>query len=168
MTAITLDEPATYFDRLAEFEAEHWWSTALWKLTCHWLNRYVVGRQIDCLDVGCGAGLTLARLASRPDVGQIVGVEPSPEAIGHSMLRDVVCLPTGVAQVACNLWGRSPRGKGGTSHTSGDVINSGPEATSNPYLLCLRHPAVASNRGHPIQPTNRLPRLWDSLACESG
>lgn len=98
MGAITLDEPGAYFDRLAAFEADHWWSTALWRIADGWIDAMARGcRSLDALDVGCGAGLTLARLAARTDLRRVIGVEPSREAIRHARRRGDFGLVTGSA-----------------------------------------------------------------------
>jgi SAM-dependent methyltransferase len=83
--AITLDEPEAYFNRLAAFEATHWWSSATWRVAEHWLRAELRGRSgLDAIDVGCGAGLTLQRLAARREVGRVIGIDPSPEALRHA------------------------------------------------------------------------------------
>lgn len=88
MNPITLDDPPAYFDRLAAFEETHWWSAALWRVAEHWLDATIRGRDgLDALDVGCGAGLTLDRLAERPEVGRVVGIDPSPEAVARARRR---------------------------------------------------------------------------------
>ncbi len=78
---MTIDEPG-YFDRLARVEVGHWWSLAMWRLASDWLAGAIRGRrELDALDVGCGAGRTLVRLAGLPEVARVVGLEPSPEAL---------------------------------------------------------------------------------------
>lgn len=84
---LTIDQPA-YFERLAAVEAGHWWSLGLWRLASHWLDRALAGRRgLRALDVGCGAGGTLARLAARPEVGEVVGLDPSPDALRLARAR---------------------------------------------------------------------------------
>lgn len=98
MSGVTLERPAAYFDRLAIFEADHWWSAMLWRVAEHWLDSRCGGQAgLDALDVGCGAGLTLSRLASRPQVGQVVGVDPSREAIAHARGRGDFLVAQGTA-----------------------------------------------------------------------
>jgi 2-polyprenyl-3-methyl-5-hydroxy-6-metoxy-1,4-benzoquinol methylase len=88
MSPITLDDPNAYFERLAAFEARHWWSAALWRVACHWLDVTLRGRSgLDAIDVGCGAGLTLERLAARPEVASVTGIDPSPEALAYAQRR---------------------------------------------------------------------------------
>jgi SAM-dependent methyltransferase len=88
LSPITLEDPAAYFDRLAAFEATHWWSAALWQIADYWLDATVRGRSgLHAIDVGCGAGLTLDRLARRREVGHVVGVDPSPEALRYASRR---------------------------------------------------------------------------------
>jgi SAM-dependent methyltransferase len=88
MSGITLDDPEAYFEVLARFEAEHWWSQALWRIVDHWLDRFMRGRSdLVALDVGSGAGLTLARLSTRVEVACAIGIEPSREALVHASRR---------------------------------------------------------------------------------
>src|SRR4051812_43708608 len=83
-TAPTIDDPA-YFARLAEVEAAHWWSLGMWRIASCWLADAVRGRRgLRALDVGCGTGLGAVRLAGRPEVGHVVGLDPSPEALAHA------------------------------------------------------------------------------------
>jgi SAM-dependent methyltransferase len=83
-SALTLDDPA-YFDRLAEVEAAHWWSLAMWRIASLWLSAAVRGRRgLEALDVGCGAGLTALRLSRRPEIARVVGLDPSPEALNRA------------------------------------------------------------------------------------
>lgn len=78
---MTIDEPG-YFERLARVEARHWWSRAMWRLASGWLERAIRGRSgLAALDVGCGAGLSLVRLAGHREVARVVGLEPSPGAL---------------------------------------------------------------------------------------
>jgi SAM-dependent methyltransferase len=85
ISPVTLDNPAAYFERLAAFEATHWWSAALWRVVGHWLDTSLRGRSgLDAIDIGCGAGLTLRRLAERPEVAHVVGVDPCREALAHA------------------------------------------------------------------------------------
>jgi SAM-dependent methyltransferase len=85
--ALTIDDPA-YFDRLAAVEAAHWWSLAMWRIASNWLDDALRGRRgLQALDVGCGTGLAAVRLAARPEIAHVVGVEPSPAAIAHARRR---------------------------------------------------------------------------------
>jgi SAM-dependent methyltransferase len=78
---MTIDEPG-YFERLARVEAGHWWSRAMWRLASDWLSTAIRGsRGLAALDVGCGAGLSLIRLAGLREVGRVVGLEPDPGAL---------------------------------------------------------------------------------------
>jgi SAM-dependent methyltransferase len=84
---LTIDQPA-YFARLAEVEAAHWWSLGMWRLASHWLSAALRGRRgLRALDVGCGAGLTALRLANRPEIAEVIGLDPSPEALAHARRR---------------------------------------------------------------------------------
>jgi SAM-dependent methyltransferase len=42
-------------------------------------------RKLRALDVGCGAGLSARRLLERAEVDEVVGLDPSPEALGHAV-----------------------------------------------------------------------------------
>ena len=78
---MTIDEPG-YFERLARVEAGHWWSRAMWRLASDWLTEAIRGRRgLAALDVGCGAGRSLIRLAGHREIGRVVGLEPDPGAI---------------------------------------------------------------------------------------
>jgi SAM-dependent methyltransferase len=87
--ALHIDNPA-YFDRLAEVEAAHWWSLGMWRLEKHWLMR-VLGRRrgLRALDVGCGTGLTVARLQQLPQIDGAIGLEPSSAALEHARQQHV-------------------------------------------------------------------------------
>ncbi len=88
MTPITLDEPKAYFDRLAAFEATHWWSSSTWRIAEHWLDVRLRGRSgLDAIDIGCGAGLTLQRLGGRREIARVVGIDPSRAALDHAQRR---------------------------------------------------------------------------------
>ncbi len=85
---ITLDEPKAYFQRLAAFEATHWWSAATWRVAEHWFDARLRGRNgLVAIDVGCGAGLTLQRLGARREIERVIGIDPSPEALRHARQR---------------------------------------------------------------------------------
>jgi SAM-dependent methyltransferase len=85
--ALTIDDPA-YFDRLAEVEERHWWSLGMWRLASFWLDRALAGKRgLLALDVGCGTGFTALRLAARPAVDRVIGLDPSPEALAHARRR---------------------------------------------------------------------------------
>jgi SAM-dependent methyltransferase len=78
---MTIDEPG-YFERLARVESGHWWSRAIWRLASGWLAEAIDGRRgLVALDVGCGAGLSLARLMGHREIGRVVGLEPDPGAL---------------------------------------------------------------------------------------
>jgi len=84
---MTIDEPG-YFERLARVEAGHWWSRAMWRLASDWLSRATRGRRgLVALDVGCGAGLSLIRLAGHREIGRVVGLEPDPGALRLARLH---------------------------------------------------------------------------------
>jgi SAM-dependent methyltransferase len=78
---MNIDEPG-YFERLARVEAGHWWSKAMWRLASEWLDRAIRGRQgLEAVDIGCGAGLSLIRLAGHREIARVVGLEPDEGAI---------------------------------------------------------------------------------------
>lgn len=90
MTAVlTIDDPE-YFDRLAEVEGRHWWSLGMWRLASLWLDKALAGRRdLHALDVGCGAGMTTVRLASRYEMASVVGLDPSPAALERARCHDL-------------------------------------------------------------------------------
>ncbi len=98
MTAIvTIDHPA-YFDRLAEVEAAHWWSWGMWRIAAHFLNISVSDRRgLRALDIGCGTGLTAVRLARRPEIDFVIGLDASPAALDHARRRHDLPLVLGSA-----------------------------------------------------------------------
>jgi ubiquinone/menaquinone biosynthesis C-methylase UbiE len=78
---LTIDDPA-YFTRLAEVDSAHWWSLGMWRIAACWLAEALKGRGgLHALDVGCGTGMGAVRLAERPEIEQVVGVDPSPYAL---------------------------------------------------------------------------------------
>jgi ubiquinone/menaquinone biosynthesis C-methylase UbiE len=84
---MTIDEPG-YFERLARVEAGHWWSRAMWRLASDWLSKAIRGRRgLEALDIGCGAGLSLIRLAGHREIGQVVGLEPDSGALRLARLH---------------------------------------------------------------------------------
>jgi SAM-dependent methyltransferase len=81
---LTLDDP-TYFDVLADVEARHWWSLAMWRIVSWWLDDALSDRSgLRALDVGCGAGLTTGRLSRRREVGSVKGLDPSAGALARA------------------------------------------------------------------------------------
>ena len=84
---LTIEDPA-YFARLAEVEAAHWWSLGMWRIAAWWLADVLGGRRgLHALDVGCGAGLGAVRLAERPEIEQVIGLDPSPWALAEARCR---------------------------------------------------------------------------------
>jgi SAM-dependent methyltransferase len=78
-------QAAAYFARLADVEATHWWSRGMWRLAAIWLDGVLNGRRgLRALDIGCGAGMTLARLVQRVEIDSVVGLEPSPLALARA------------------------------------------------------------------------------------
>jgi SAM-dependent methyltransferase len=78
---LTIDDPA-YFARLAEVEGAHWWSQGMWRIASWWLTEALAGRRkLHALDVGCGAGLGVVRLAARPEIERVIGLDTSPVAL---------------------------------------------------------------------------------------
>lgn len=95
-------EDSAYFDRLAEIDQGHWWSRGMWRLSAYWLDEFLRGRRsLKALDVGCGTGGTLIRLARRVEISEVLGIDPSPEALawsksrhGHRLVQgDALALP---------------------------------------------------------------------------
>lgn len=90
--ALTIESPA-YFERLSDVEERHWWSIGLWRLASCWLAPALAGRSgLRALDIGCGTGLTALRLARRPGIAEVVGLDPSPEALAHARNRHALPL----------------------------------------------------------------------------
>jgi SAM-dependent methyltransferase len=86
-TALTIDDPA-YFTRLAEVDAAHWWSLGMWRIAACWLAQGLKGRRgLHALDLGCGTGMGAVRLAARPEIEQVVGLDPSPAALAEARRR---------------------------------------------------------------------------------
>jgi SAM-dependent methyltransferase len=86
-TALTIHDPA-YFTRLAEVERAHWWSLGMWRLASWWLTEALAGRRgLQALDVGCGTGLGVVRLAERPEIERVVGLDTSPYALREAHCR---------------------------------------------------------------------------------
>jgi SAM-dependent methyltransferase len=84
---LSINDPA-YFARLAEVEAAHWWSFGMWRLAAWWLADVLRGRRgLRALDVGCGTGLGVVRLAARPEIEQVIGLDPNPAALVHARQR---------------------------------------------------------------------------------
>jgi SAM-dependent methyltransferase len=85
--ALTIDDPA-YFTRLAAVEAAHWWSQGMWRIAACWLAEALAGRcGLHALDLGCGTGLGAVRLAGRPEIDQVIGLDPSPPALAEARRR---------------------------------------------------------------------------------
>jgi SAM-dependent methyltransferase len=79
--ALTIDD-AAYFARLSELERTHWWSLGMWRVANWWLAKALAGqRGLQALDVGCGTGLGVVRLAGRPEIVRAIGLDPNPVAL---------------------------------------------------------------------------------------
>jgi SAM-dependent methyltransferase len=92
---LTIDDPA-YFDRLAEIEERHWWSLGVWQLGAYWLEAALQGRRgLRALDVGCGTGMTAVRLARLRAIAEVVGIDPSLDALEHARHRHSFSLHCG-------------------------------------------------------------------------
>jgi ubiquinone/menaquinone biosynthesis C-methylase UbiE len=85
MNPILTRDEAAYFERLAEVEAAHWWSRGMWRLASHWLKSALRGKLgLRALDVGCGTGMNLARLATQPEIDEVVGLDFSRKALARA------------------------------------------------------------------------------------
>jgi SAM-dependent methyltransferase len=60
----------------------------MWRLATCWLSGALRGRRgLHALDVGCGTGLAAVRLAARPEIGHVIGLDPSAAALAHARRR---------------------------------------------------------------------------------
>ena len=60
----------------------------MWRIAASWLGHALCGRRgLDAVDVGCGTGQGVVRLALRPEIGAVIGVDPSPVALGYARRR---------------------------------------------------------------------------------
>ncbi len=86
-SGLSISDPA-YFDRLADIETRHWWSRGVWQLGAYWLDTALAGKSdLKALDVGCGTGQTALRLAARDEIQEVIGLDPSPDALKHARGR---------------------------------------------------------------------------------
>jgi SAM-dependent methyltransferase len=87
-----LDQVQAYYDRLAPrlvaVESRNWHLQSRMSLVLETIDRYAPPRS-RVLDVGCGTGFLLERLAGRGFSG--IGIDLSPESVEHarSRLRDI-------------------------------------------------------------------------------
>jgi SAM-dependent methyltransferase len=95
--ALSIDDPA-YFARLAEVETQHWWSRGMWRIAAWWLDAELGGRRgLHALDLGCGTGLGAVRLARRPEITRVVGLDASDVALAAARCRHAQPLVRGSA-----------------------------------------------------------------------
>jgi ubiquinone/menaquinone biosynthesis C-methylase UbiE len=81
-------DPHLYFRTLVHLEQRHWWWCLMAAIETAWLDRILIGRRNGvALDLGCGAGATLERLARRSELQRVIGVEPVAEALIHAHFR---------------------------------------------------------------------------------
>ena len=60
----------------------------MWRIAACWLAEALRGRRgLHALDVGCGTGMGAVRLAERPEIEQVVGLDPSPPALAEARRR---------------------------------------------------------------------------------
>jgi SAM-dependent methyltransferase len=89
------------YDELWQVEQTHWWFQARRRIVWSLVHRFVGGaadRRLRICELGCGTGGNLAAVAGRHDV---VGVDPSPQALEYARRKlgdrvRVGSLPDGV------------------------------------------------------------------------
>lgn len=78
-----------YYRTMYELEDKHWWFVGKRRLVYRAVQRFVNGREMHALDVGCGTGMMLTRLGEH---GLAVGTDASESALsfcrkrGHSKI----------------------------------------------------------------------------------
>lgn len=79
---VSLADPSAYFSRLDDFEAHHWWPRVMRQLLVESLERSLDGGvDLTLVDVGCGTGRLLGRLAQMRPVGSAIGIEAEDAAL---------------------------------------------------------------------------------------
>lgn len=76
------------------YEEKHWWFAARRQIVLHRLSRELGERRrtLRLLDVGCGAGGMLDHLRA---FGDVIGVDPSPEAVAYAAGKNTAEVRTG-------------------------------------------------------------------------
>lgn len=75
----------TLYHEMCELETTHWWFRAKHRIVSHLIAAYSPRRQpLRLLDLGCGTGAMIAGLER---LGEIVGVDCSPEAVAYAGTR---------------------------------------------------------------------------------
>jgi len=69
---------AEEFERIYRVEEDHWWYRALHALLLDFVKRHAPDTPLRILDIGCGTGAVMDRLAGR---GTTFGIDPEPEAV---------------------------------------------------------------------------------------
>jgi SAM-dependent methyltransferase len=133
-------KPAGWLGRLALSDMNRRHS----KLTSWGLGHVDIGRTYSVLDVGCGGGQTIQRLASLADQGRIYGVDYSKAAVAVSRELN----PAGIEEARVNIrldcvqfavWGLCVRSRYGLSRptTTGPIERE----------ICWRSAAYSSPEG---------------------
>lgn len=66
------------YQEMFEVEERHWWFRGRWSVVEALLSRAALSGAPRILDAGCGTGLNVRRYSA---VGEVEGIDPSPEAV---------------------------------------------------------------------------------------
>lgn len=97
-------KPAGWLGRLMVRIMNHSHST----VTAWGLQHVTVGRRDAVLDIGCGGGRTLQRLAQKADLGKVHGVDYSKTCVAASRAFNQAAVASGRIEVQCASVSRLP------------------------------------------------------------